>query len=79
MQRSNLFGQLRALLDRNYLKREYIKTLWKRCLENEELHINYITPLDVEFLFNHAFRVFGDPEKAYKESLIIIEELANQI
>jgi len=35
--------------------------------------------LDVEFLFNHAFRVFGDPEKAYKESLIIIEELANQI
>ncbi len=60
-------------------RREYFEVLCGRCLEKSELQVNYLTPLDVDFLFNHAFRVLGDPRKAYRESLIVLEELANQV
>lgn len=57
----------------------YTNTVWERCFERGELKACYLTTLDIDFPFNHAFRVYGDPKRAYKECVIIIDQLWNQI
>lgn len=57
----------------------YTNTIWERCFEKGELRACYLTNLDIDFPFNHAFRVYGDPKRAYKECVIIIDQLWNQI
>ncbi|MBN2014275.1 MAG: hypothetical protein JW778_03755 [Candidatus Altiarchaeota archaeon] len=57
----------------------YTNTVWERCFERRELQACYLTTLDVDFPFNHAFRVYGDPKRAYRECIIVIDQLWNQI
>ena len=57
----------------------YTDMVWKRCFKKGELNVLYLTTLNIDFLFNHAFRVYGDPKRAYKECVIIIDQLWNQI
>ncbi|MDD5111199.1 MAG: hypothetical protein PHG85_01480 [Candidatus Altiarchaeota archaeon] len=57
---------------------EYVETLWKRCLKQKDLKIEYLTTLDIDYLFNQAFRVHGDPKLAYRECQAIINQLETQ-
>jgi len=57
----------------------YTDMVWRRCFKKGELNVLYLTTLNIDFPFNHAFRVYGDPKKAYKECVIIIDQLWNQI
>ncbi|OYT55082.1 MAG: hypothetical protein B6U72_00330 [Candidatus Altiarchaeales archaeon ex4484_2] len=56
---------------------EYLRVLWDRAVEGSGLGLRYLTCLDVDFLFNHCFRYLGDPGRAFRESLVVIEELSN--
>lgn len=57
----------------------YTDMVWRRCFKKAELGVFYLTTLNIDFPFNHAFRIYGDPKKAYKECIIIIDQLWNQI
>ncbi len=57
----------------------YTDLVWERCFKRGELHACYLTTLNIDFPFNHAFRTYGDPKKAYRECKIIIDQLWNQI
>jgi hypothetical protein len=58
---------------------DYLDVLWERCFKKKTLSCCYLTTLDIDFPFNHAFRVYGDPKKAYNECRIIIDQLWSQI
>jgi len=58
---------------------DYVKVVWERCFEKRELEVKYLTSLDVDFPFNHAFRVYADPKNAYQEAGLIIDQLMNQV
>ncbi|MBU4406290.1 MAG: hypothetical protein KKB24_01760 [Candidatus Altiarchaeota archaeon] len=60
-------------------RKSYLEMIWDRCFKKERLEVNYLTPLDIDLPFNHAFRVYGDPKMAYKECSIVIEQLENQV
>lgn len=57
----------------------YTKMVWDRCFKKAELNAFYLTALNIDFPFNHAFRIYGDPKKAYRECIIILDQLWNQI
>ncbi len=58
---------------------EYLRVLWRRAVESSSLGLRYLTCLDVDFLFNHCFRYLGDPRRAFRESLVVVEELSNLV
>jgi hypothetical protein len=58
---------------------EFLKALWDRAFEKEKLKLYCLTTLQVDYPFNHAFRVLGDPEKAYSECKIMVDQLQSQI
>jgi hypothetical protein len=58
---------------------EFVKALWDRCFTKDKLQVFYLTTLDIDFLFNHSFSVYGDPEKAYHECKVILDQLENQV
>jgi len=58
---------------------EMVKALWDNCFEKEKLEAYFLTTLDIDFPFNHAFTAYRDPKAAYKECKIIIEQLKNQL
>lgn len=57
----------------------YLKNVWDRCFKKADMDVCYLTTLNIDFPFNHAFRVYGDPKTAYKECIIILEQIWNQI
>ncbi len=58
---------------------DYVKALWDRCFDRERMEIFYLTDLNVDLLFSHAFRVFGNPRQAYEECKIAIDLLHDRI
>jgi len=58
---------------------DYLSVLWKRAVESDALRLCFLSCLDVDFLFNHCFRCLGDPRRAFRESLVVIEELGNLV
>jgi len=59
--------------------KKYVQALWERCFEENKLNVNCLTLLDIDLPFNHAFRLFGDPKKAFDECKLMIEQLKNLI
>jgi hypothetical protein len=59
-------------------REEYAETMWNRCFKEKELQVNYLTDLNLDALFNHAFRVHGDPKLAYRESETTLNRLETQ-
>lgn len=57
----------------------YGGVLTERCLGKKELQVTYLSYLDVHRPFSHAMKVFKNADKAYKECLLMIEQLENQI
>jgi hypothetical protein len=66
-------------LNHGLAREPYTDALWNRCLKKEQLQVNYITDLNIDYLFNHAFRVYGDPKLAYRECHTVVNQLENQI
>jgi len=60
-------------------RKGYLETVWDKCFKKEKLEVSYLTTLDIDIPFNHAFRVYGDPKLAYNECNIVIEQLENQV
>jgi len=60
-------------------RKNYLGMVWDQCFKKERLAVSYLTTLDIDIPFNHAFRVYGDPKLAYKECNIVIEQLENQV
>mgnify|MGYP006293105635 CR=1 FL=1 len=58
------------------LNREnYLDTLYKNAVKKDKLHLEYLTDLDVDYLFNHCFRVHEDPAKAFQEAQNTVNKL----
>jgi len=57
---------------------EYAETLWRRCFKEKSLEVNYLTTLDIDYLFNQAFRSLEDPKLAFRECELVLKQLANQ-
>ncbi|MFH1721451.1 MAG: hypothetical protein ABH950_02470 [Candidatus Altiarchaeota archaeon] len=60
-------------------KTEFQQILATKCFKEKTLEIHYVTDLNVDYLFNHCFRVLGDPVIALKEANLIIEQLHTQV
>jgi hypothetical protein len=61
------------------LQREtYAESLWQ-ALKNKKTRIVYLTPLNMDLLFNHAVKTFGDPKLAYQECVSVIDRLKTQM
>jgi len=58
---------------------EYVEALWKKCFKEKQLEISYLTTLDVDYLFNQAFRALEEPKRAFKECEIVLQQLENQM
>lgn len=58
---------------------EYVETLWKRCFKEKDLEVNCLTTLDVDHLFNQAFRSLEEPKLAFKECELVLQQLANHV
>ncbi|MFH1055647.1 MAG: hypothetical protein V1744_06100 [Candidatus Altiarchaeota archaeon] len=56
----------------------YAEKLWQ-TLKNKKTQMNILTELNMDTLFNHAFRTYGDPKIAYQESLTTIDKLRTQM
>jgi hypothetical protein len=64
----------------NAIKRgQYGGVLTERCLVKKELKITYLSYLDIGGPFYQAMNVYKNIEAAYKECLLIINQLENQI
>ena len=57
---------------------KYAEKLWTRSNKEKKLQINYLTNLDIDHLFNHAFRTHGDPKLAYRECQTTLNRLETQ-
>ncbi|MFH1403989.1 MAG: hypothetical protein ABIH11_06960 [Candidatus Altiarchaeota archaeon] len=66
-------------LNHGLAREPYTEALWNRCVKKEDLEVKYLTDLNVDYLFNHAFRVYGDPKLAYRECNTVINQLENQV
>ncbi|MFC2162714.1 hypothetical protein ACFLRF_03460 [Candidatus Altiarchaeota archaeon] len=66
-------------LNHGLAREEYTNAIWESCIKKEKLKVNYLTDLNIDYLFNHCFRVYGDPKLAYRECHTIINQLENQI
>ncbi|MFH1125618.1 MAG: hypothetical protein V1703_00700 [Candidatus Altiarchaeota archaeon] len=58
---------------------EYVEAIWRRCFKEKNLEVNYLTTLDLDYLFNQAFRSLGEPKLAFKECEIVLQQLENQV
>lgn len=58
---------------------DFVKALWDRCFTKEKLQVFCLTTLDLDYPLKHSLSVYGDIEKAYSESKIIIDQLINQV
>ena len=59
-------------------RQPYTEKLWKK-INKQDIHVEILTTLDVDILFNHAFRAYEDPKTAYAESATIINRLKTQV
>jgi len=57
----------------------YIQTLWDLCFREKKLEVNYLTTLDMDYLFNQAMRSLEEPKQAFKECEIVLKQLSNQL
>lgn len=51
------------------------QSLWKKCVTGKKIQVNYLTDLNVDYLFNQCFRTHGDPKTAYKEASSILNQV----
>jgi hypothetical protein len=58
---------------------EYLQAVWKRCFKEKNLTINYLTTLDVDYLFAQALLALEEPKLAFKECELILQQLENQV
>ncbi len=58
---------------------EYVKILWERGIIKKKLKINYLTDMNVEYLFNYVSKAYNEPETAYKICLDSINQLNTHI
>ncbi|MBD3388971.1 MAG: hypothetical protein GF416_07790 [Candidatus Altiarchaeales archaeon] len=47
------------------------------CFVKKKLHVTYLTSFDVDYIYNHALKLYHDPEWAYRECEVIIDNLKN--
>ena len=66
-------------LNHGLAREKYTDALWKNCLKKNKLKVFYLTDLNIDYLFNHAFRVYGDPKLAYRECHTVVNQLENQV
>lgn len=57
----------------------YSHTLWERCINDNELEVNYLTHFDIEYLFNRLMEAYKNPTTAYEEVCIILNGLEDFI
>lgn len=60
-------------------REKYVQNMLEKTVKKQELRLCYLTDLDVDYLFNHAFMALGDPSKAYTESMLVLDQLASLI
>lgn len=60
-------------------REEYAEAMWQRCFKEKKLQVNYLTDLNLDALFNHAFRIHGDPKIAYQECQAMLSRLETQV
>lgn len=53
----------------------YAARLWERCVLNREMHITYLTRLDVDYLFKRMLSVYSDPFLAIDEAERVLKDL----
>jgi len=57
----------------------YGGVLAERCLGKKELQVTYLSYFDVRRPFSHAMRIHKNADRAYKECLLMFDQLENQI
>ena len=55
--------------------RRYAETLWNLCIKKKQLRVSYLTRMDVGYLFNRLYKTYNNPELAYDEGNIILNNL----
>ncbi len=58
---------------------DYGGVLTERCLVKKELKVTYLSYLDIYRPFSQAVDVYKNVDRAYKECLLMIDQLENQI
>lgn len=58
-------------------REEYMNALLENALKKKTLNVSFLTNMDVDYLFNHAFMTLGDPARAYRECRIMLQQLRN--
>lgn len=58
---------------------KYLETILAKTLKEKTLTVYFITDLDVDYVFNHAFMTLGDPAKAYHECRLMLKQLRNLV
>lgn len=60
-------------------REKYMEPLYREATRKKGVRLEYLTDLDVDFLFNHCFRSLEDPRKAYRETVRILDTLENLV
>jgi hypothetical protein len=55
--------------------RDYSNELWKKCMQSGEVHVVYLTTLNLEYLFGKLLKAYKKPRIAYKEASNIIDNI----
>lgn len=59
---------------------ECFRQIQDMCFVKKQLHVTYITSFDVDYIYRHALKTYGDPQWAYRECEMAVDglhELAN--
>ena len=54
---------------------QYVQIIWERCFKKKTLEVLCLTNLNIDYLFNHAFRLYGNPWIACDECQIALDQL----
>jgi hypothetical protein len=55
----------------------YAQVMWERCIRDEKLEVNYLTNLDMPFIFRQLLSSYRNPSIVYEEVRGILEKLPN--
>jgi len=57
----------------------YLETMCRRCFNDKELKVTYITQLNLEHPFERSMRAYNEHKAAYRECELIIKQMENQV
>lgn len=73
-----LYANSTCLMNNSSAQR-YSHALWERSIREGALNLHYISRFDMKYLFEHINEPYSNPELAYEECKIVLNNLENMI